>query len=527
MTRPFVNLARLGSACFGGDARLMIWTLAWDNHAVLNRLPLFDANIFYPATASLSYNEHLFGLSLFSLPIYATTRNPVLAYNVLWLLSFVVSGLAMHALAFRHTRSQLAAFTAGLVYAFCFYKMHHAYGHLSLIWVWLLPFSLVLLERWIEQPTLRRAAVWAVAVVLQALTSWYLAVIVVIANAMSLAWMFAIGVRSQWSARLRQLVVVGLAAVAVMVPFARHYGALETPTRAELMSLSADWASYLIPPENTWLGQWWLAHIGAGPRWIWGEQTLFLGCVAIGLAATGIGMAVLSGRWRIGGGYLLVMILGFALSFGPWVVDGQERLSAFSVLAMFPGISGIRAAARFAVLVMLGLALFAGYGVAAIETRFGRRGALAVALLLPLMLSEWFVINLPGGPPTRAEIPTIYRSALLQSARALVSLPEHRGTPEWPIDADYLYYSTVHWRPIVNGFGRAEPPMYAGDIAQIDTFPSSDSAKRMKQMGVDYVVLHAGRYPNGAAAILQGARTSPDYELVGQVGTDFLFHVKQ
>jgi hypothetical protein len=76
MTAPICNLTHLASASNGGDSRLIIWTLAWDNHALLDRVPsLFDANIFYPAKDALAYSEHLYGISLFTLPVYALTRN--------------------------------------------------------------------------------------------------------------------------------------------------------------------------------------------------------------------------------------------------------------------------------------------------------------------------------------------------------------------------------------------------------------------------------------------------------------------
>ena len=152
MVSQLVNYSSFGTASFEGDARLIIWTLAWDNHAVLDRLPLFDANIFYPAPHSLAYNEHLFGLSLFTLPLYGLTRNPVLAYNLVWLLSFVLNGLAMHALLRRYTGRELASFTGALVYTFCYYKMLHAHGHLHLVWTWLLPLSVLALHRWNDSP---------------------------------------------------------------------------------------------------------------------------------------------------------------------------------------------------------------------------------------------------------------------------------------------------------------------------------------------------------------------------------------
>ena len=105
MVAPICNFAHLATASNGGDARLIIWTLAWDNHALLDRAPsLFEANIFYPAKDALAYSEHLYGISLFTLPVYALTRNPVLAYNLVWLLSFLLSAAAAHALAWRATQ---------------------------------------------------------------------------------------------------------------------------------------------------------------------------------------------------------------------------------------------------------------------------------------------------------------------------------------------------------------------------------------------------------------------------------------
>jgi hypothetical protein len=76
MTAPIFNFAAISAANYEGDARLIIWTLAWDNHAVLHRLPLFESNTYYPAANSLAYNEHLFGQSLFTLPVFARDREP-------------------------------------------------------------------------------------------------------------------------------------------------------------------------------------------------------------------------------------------------------------------------------------------------------------------------------------------------------------------------------------------------------------------------------------------------------------------
>jgi hypothetical protein len=193
MLAPICNFASLRTASFEGDARAFIWTLAWDNHALLDRVPsLFDANKLYPLPNALAYGEHLFGISLFTLPIYALTRNPVLAYNVVWILCYLLAAGAAHALAWRFTRDHLAAMLAGLASAFCFFRMHHGHGHLNLIWSFWIPLSFIAMDRWLARATWSRLSALVVIVVLQALASWYEAVLITVADTIFLLWLVAI-----------------------------------------------------------------------------------------------------------------------------------------------------------------------------------------------------------------------------------------------------------------------------------------------------------------------------------------------
>jgi hypothetical protein len=142
------------------------------------------------------------------------------------------------------------------------------------------------------------------------------------------------------------------------------------------------------------------------------------------------------------------------------------------------------------------------------------------------MLSEWFVVRFPSGKPQPFPVPAIYKVAALSTARALVSLPQYRATRDWFLGADYLYFSTAHWRPIVNGFGRAEPPGYPRLVSHINAFPGPNNARTMRTTGIDYIVLHSSRYPDGASAILKDAVTNDEYDLVARIGADYLFRVR-
>ena len=112
-----------------GDSLLNMWILGWGAEhlpaVATGRMSLHDfwnANIFHPAPLALGFSEHLAGQVLQILPVYYLTGNLILAYNLLFLSSFVLSGLGMYLLV-RDLLGDDAgfswpAFVAGLIFAF-------------------------------------------------------------------------------------------------------------------------------------------------------------------------------------------------------------------------------------------------------------------------------------------------------------------------------------------------------------------------------------------------------------------------
>ncbi|MGE0445282.1 MAG: hypothetical protein AB7P99_08630 [Vicinamibacterales bacterium] len=524
MTWPYVNYGAFASATYGGDQRLIVWTLAWDNHAVLDWQPLFQSNLFFPAQHSLQYNEHLFGVSLFTLPWAAAGASPILAHHATWWLAFPLNGLAAWLLIRRSVASDVAAFVGSLVFVFSFYVMSHAHGHLHLIWLWPIPLSLLLFERWFDAPTLPRLARWTAVALIGLLTSWYVAVFLVVAHALFAVLLVAPRAGGPWRTRLRQFGLATIVMAAVVYPFARHYGQISS-SRVEVVDNSADAASYVMPPANSLVGRELLTRGDTRPREIWGETTLFTGWVALSAAIAG-GLLFAARRPRNARAWLLPLLAVTAglLSFGPSIPGiGITPFAPFNALAALPGLDGIRAPARFAALMNLGLAGLIATAVAGVMTRFGRAGLVATLALVPLMLAEWFVVEFPAGKPAPHAIPAIYQTAEVRGARSLVSLPEYTDSVEWVRGANYLLYSTVHWRPIVNGFGRTMPPGHGGVVATVRAFP--ESIPRMRALGIQYVVVHADRFPDAAASLLAAAEGRADCRLVRRIDTDYLFEL--
>src|SRR5919197_5599248 len=381
MLAPICNFARLRDASFEGDVRAFVWVLAWDNHALLDRVPsLFDANKLYPLRNALAYGEHLFGISLFTLPVYALTRNPVLAYNVTWILAYMFTAAATHWVAWRYTRDHLASLVAGMAFAFCFFRMHHGHGHLNLIWSFWIPLSFIAIERWLSRPSWTRLAVWVGIVVLQALAAWYQAVMITVADLLFLAWLIAFERETISVARLAAQGAAGAAvAFALVWPFARHYFILHSESPAFIAAAAADLAGWLVPPENTVAGQWLLAHQIKGPRWIWGELTVYLGWITLvlGLAGAVVSLRTRDVLLRRSRFFIVLGVVAAALALGPSareVAAGRFGWSPFGLLAHVPGLSLFRIPARYSQLHSLALALLAAIACARSHRRFGNAG---------------------------------------------------------------------------------------------------------------------------------------------------------
>jgi hypothetical protein len=150
-------LARhLGTRLAGdvGDPAFNCWVLAWTAGQILAALAgdfgalgqYWQGNIFSPEPLTLTYSEHLTGQTLQILPIYAVSGNIVTSYNLLFIATFALSGLAMYLLVRDLTREPAAAFLAGLAFAYAPYRLGQ-FSHVQVLSSYWMPLALLGLHR--------------------------------------------------------------------------------------------------------------------------------------------------------------------------------------------------------------------------------------------------------------------------------------------------------------------------------------------------------------------------------------------
>jgi hypothetical protein len=537
------------------DALLNVWITAWDGHQLLSDpLDLFDANIFHSYPRTLAYSELLLGNGLLAMPITAATGNPVLGYNVALLLSFVLSGLGTYLLVLGLTRSPGAGLVAGAIFAFSAYRMTNLAQAQLLTTQWM-PFALLALFQLMRRPRARHVATFVLFFCLQALSSFYYAILLAMAVAGLVIWRFAVWV---WlstrggagdGARCRRvalyLLVAAVLCVLIVLPFALPYFQVQRDlgferSLADNEPFSASLRQYLMVPPGSAVHGRWLPSDDTPIAGGYAVDALFPGLVALALSLWGL----VRGRGRTRWFFLLLALVSTILSFGPrlYLAPGQPTglevaLPYAWLYVAVPGFKALRAPVRFDALVMLSLAVLAGYGVAA-ATGPRQAGANKEGKQVPvlagagaLLLVGLVVLESLVWPAARAEpvpvggkVPPVYRWLAEQEAGPVLELPM-AFTPGGP-QLDYQYLSTYHWHTTPDGYSGFIPPKHGQIVYEMDRFPTERAVSLLQALGVRHVVIHAGRFPASRRQEMQDALSrTADLVLVETLGADRVYEV--
>ena len=187
-------LAHLGSTIANdtGDPLLTAAILKWN----ATHVPLTDAwyqfPIFYPTRDTLTFSEHLLGLSVIASPIYWLIGDIVITYNLVLLLTFPLCAIAMYALVFRLTGSVAGAFIAGLAFAFAPYRISQL-PHIQMLATFWAPLALLGLHAYLQSGRRRWLVLYGATWLLQGATNGYALVMFSILIGLWTLWFVVLG----------------------------------------------------------------------------------------------------------------------------------------------------------------------------------------------------------------------------------------------------------------------------------------------------------------------------------------------
>lgn len=415
-----------------GDAKMYLWNYWWVKKALfeLGESPFQTDMIFHPIGIGLSLHTLSAAQGVAYAPL-STLTGPTVAANLIVVWTFMASALATYALARRLGAGVAGSFLAGLVYAFCPYRLARLAGHYDLLGTEWIPLYVLLLLKVKDRPRFPIALSIAAGVVaavcgytaLSYLAFLALFTIVLLAFYRNEAWRLA--------PRLALVAVVVVVSLAPLLSqMYRDLSRWSYPAYPGASRYAADLASYVVPPPSSSL----LPGRGFGDNLT--EATVFPGYVLLVLAALG---------WRHRF-WTIVAVVFFVLSLGSSLhVAGSDTgiPLPFWVISQTPLLENLRAPSRFVLVTVLALAM-----MMALSWKPRRR--FTTAVIAGAIVIEYLAVPTPLFQSRAREVDTLMAND--PSKATVVEIP---GIEQLP--AATMNHQRAHGKPIFVGTAARVP----------------------------------------------------------------------
>lgn len=379
------------------------------------------------------------------LPLHVIFGQP-LAYNIVYLLSFVLSGYAMFLLVRYLGANDTAAWLAGVAYMFLPYHVAHAQGHFGAMQLMWLPMAVVSAMALVKRPSISRVLALAAVMVVQGWTEHHY-----------LVWLSLLGglaVPFYWLP-LKRFVTsrAGLPLAAALSSLLFFFVGLPYWPTARLAAQSSEVLALGLEQTTRFSADPFAFMTPAVFHPIWGglaqalfsqhftgntaEATHFLGLLPLLLVL--FFWSRLKARKKYF--WLAAATVFFVLSLGPRL-HLMGNVTAWPLpwllMANLPVLSAVRAVARLSAVV--GMAWMVLFGLV-IGSQMHRRGSGLV--VLAVLLLEFLFLPTAVQP---ASVPKAYARVALLPGQTVVEIP---AATNYVVASRGLYGSLVHGKRLI------------------------------------------------------------------------------
>lgn len=492
------------------DVRLNSWILGWVHHSLAsNPASLFDANAFYPAKNTLSGSEHMLGVALQLLPLRPFSDGAVMLHQMALILSFLLLAVNTFALVRWMTGSSWAAFLAGAVTSFMPWRVSEL-GHLQLLSVQWLPLVWLLVARVVTGEHPRRDSLWLALVLgIQMLSSFYLAYLTLFSTGLLAITLLVAHRPPRFEVyRLAGAVALPSALVALTsIPYVSRFSAYRftEASATEFVTSHGLVLSLLAPPLSLRAD---VADLTAVTYQI-PLVVLLFSLLALGWLVASPADAGRDSRLRLPTVALAIAVVGaFTLMLGREVelAGVTIKLPAHWLAQIVPGFSQMRAEFRWAILIGTACPVMAGAGIAWVERHLDRiasgpvRGwakwsaRVFTAAFFAINVS-WFQLPARDAWKDSSDILNAHRALATLEPGPVVEIP-------WQIHristatngSKYMLASSLHWRPMLNGYTAYVPDSYHFIQRLAHNLPEPRAVDYLRRLtGLRWIVVHPDR----------------------------------
>jgi len=447
--------------------------------------------------------------------------NNVIAYNIETLFGFVAAGFFMYWLMRYFANSVVVSIFSAVIFAFCPYHFARAWQYLGLSLIQWLPLYILCLFKLKEKANFSRAFFLAAAFFLVFSFDFYYGYFMVLVTLLFMLYLIIYRYaflkkesRKDFALKkpLMMFLASGIMAFIFILPtvysimhnksnyLLRSASAHNPYLRAfeDLFAQAARPLSYLLPaPSHPLFGGFTENFVGT--TWYgesFTEHVLYLGWVPLVLSFIVLKLFFAqrnsrdNDEFRVGF-FLFLAISAWLFSQPPWwdFFGFKIYMPSFFMYKIAPM---VRAYCRFGIILMLAVAVLAGFGL---RYFLAKIAAFRSKLIFCIALYGLVFFEFWNYPPYK--VIDVSRQAEVYSWLALQ--PGNIIIAEYPLDAStpnemYKFHQTMHKKRIING---TLPGTFANQFSQtLVSLSDYRTAERLKWMGVKYVLVHRDDYLN-------------------------------
>ncbi len=440
----------------------------------------FTSGIDYPVGAALAGQSIMPLAGIFSWPLQLINR--AMAFNLLFFLAFILSGVFMFMLADYIVKNKYAAFVAGLIFAFSPMHITQAYGHLNWAMVEFIPLFILFLLLTVERKKQVYVFGAAISFVLltfmgdieQGILTLFFTILILILYAISRDRRKVLNMRTYLLLGEMAVIALVLSApfIVAMLPYLPEAFSAVSQQSGTLYNevWSVDLASFFLPgyyngifkgisssyyviyqPDITervaYIGYTVLALALLGLAYTWRhrrEDNMHHGLIWLGIALAGA-----------------VMALGPVLQFFGTLTGVPLLYGLYGALPIF---DIVKEPDRFFFFATIGLAVLAALGIKSLE-RYQLLGTQRKRLLFAIAISFLILVEYNGTPLSGSAAQQLVAGTHIPKAYAqlgnytanfttlmLPALTNYSSYNKEMFPALNMYYQTALNKPILGGY---------------------------------------------------------------------------
>lgn len=544
-----------------GDELLIAWIQNWVLYSlVTNPLDLFNANIYFPYNNTLAYSETFITSSVFASVVKLFTNEPIATVNFTYITSLFTLGYSIFLLSHYISKDYMASLFVGIMVIFSPAVLSYS-THLQVLGIAGVPLAILFMIKYFDTDKLRYFVLACAMFTLQMYNSFLPGYFIILSWLIITLYYWLQNKKHIKKLLSNKAMGVFFISCLLIVPILLPYFNVSNEFKyardiRESVHNAFQFEDFLYPGETTKLKNYLLDTIPTNQYsqnnefkagYLGFVFTIFVIVVLIYIVRN---QKQISLQTKIFGS---ISLLGIILSLGPVLHLNRHTVHEPFLIPLpyallyyiLPGFQGFRTPVRWEMLFIIAIAVVIAIVLHKVLKRVSfRKKCVLYALLIICIVAEFNYPISYHQITQKKDFPGVYNWIQTTPKNSvIIEMPIYTWDMQPYVMDENLreYYSTSHFRKMVNGASGFSPPPWQSNVKDIlANFPEDRTINKLSEMGVTYIIVHKKEYDTlhkdafevnnntvtDGESVINVLDKNESLKLIKQVDDDYIYQIK-